>query len=178
MKRCTGCGEAKPLDDFSPDARRKDGRRARCRPCNATYVRTTTDPAKRRASDAARKPARNQRLKRRRQTDETWRRAEAEKCRIAHQRRQCGRTLAEIGEEEGWRCYLCFESVTEDEAEIEHIVPVSRGGPLQLRENVALAHEVCNKRKNARAIAALPWAHPSALDREAAALRAIEAAAA
>lgn len=33
VKTCTKCGETKPLDAFSRDRRRKDGRLARCKPC-------------------------------------------------------------------------------------------------------------------------------------------------
>src|SRR5688572_20157370 len=33
MKRCTMCGEEKPLDDFHRDKRNKDGRRAYCAKC-------------------------------------------------------------------------------------------------------------------------------------------------
>lgn len=33
MKTCTKCGETKPLDEFSREARVKDGRRAECAEC-------------------------------------------------------------------------------------------------------------------------------------------------
>ncbi len=33
MKRCSTCGQEKPLEEFSPDTRRRDGRQARCRQC-------------------------------------------------------------------------------------------------------------------------------------------------
>lgn len=33
MKVCTRCGETKPLDDFAPEKRVKDGKSARCREC-------------------------------------------------------------------------------------------------------------------------------------------------
>ena len=38
-KACTKCGETKPLDAFSPDRRRKDGRQGRCRACDAERMR-------------------------------------------------------------------------------------------------------------------------------------------
>lgn len=33
-KRCTKCQESRPSSEFSPDVRRKDGLRSRCRPCD------------------------------------------------------------------------------------------------------------------------------------------------
>src|SRR5215472_5187265 len=32
-KSCTGCGEMKPLGDYSTDKRRADGRQSRCKAC-------------------------------------------------------------------------------------------------------------------------------------------------
>jgi 5-methylcytosine-specific restriction endonuclease McrA len=37
VKRCTKCGEEKPLEDFKPDKRVKSGRTARCRKCISEY---------------------------------------------------------------------------------------------------------------------------------------------
>lgn len=36
-KACSTCGTVKPLDDFAPDNRRRDGRQARCRKCHGEY---------------------------------------------------------------------------------------------------------------------------------------------
>src|SRR5690554_4606417 len=38
-KRCTKCGEVKPLEDFRKDKRRRDGRDSRCRVCDARCSR-------------------------------------------------------------------------------------------------------------------------------------------
>src|SRR5690606_24826141 len=38
-KRCTQCGEVKPLEEFSPDKRRRDGRCSWCRGCDAKRKR-------------------------------------------------------------------------------------------------------------------------------------------
>jgi glutaredoxin-related protein len=35
MKKCTKCGEVKPLDQFSNHIRHKDGKRFRCKACEA-----------------------------------------------------------------------------------------------------------------------------------------------
>lgn len=39
MKICSKCDEEKPLDDFNADSRRKDGKRASCRECDAAQKR-------------------------------------------------------------------------------------------------------------------------------------------
>lgn len=39
MKACIACGEVKPLDDFPPDRRSRDGRQARCRPCINDWIK-------------------------------------------------------------------------------------------------------------------------------------------
>lgn len=37
MKTCTKCGSEKPLDSFSRDKRRKDGRQSHCKACKAAW---------------------------------------------------------------------------------------------------------------------------------------------
>lgn len=39
VKRCTRCGEVRPLAEYPPDKRRRDGRDSRCRACHAERVR-------------------------------------------------------------------------------------------------------------------------------------------
>lgn len=39
-KRCNGCGETKPLEDFHRHSRHKDGRQARCKICQTQSVLT------------------------------------------------------------------------------------------------------------------------------------------
>lgn len=39
MKVCTGCGLMKPLNRFSPHARRRDGLQTQCKACRAAYIR-------------------------------------------------------------------------------------------------------------------------------------------
>jgi hypothetical protein len=54
-KACTKCGEVKPLEEFSPDARARDGRQSSCRVCNraASRARRAADPEKVRAKARA-----------------------------------------------------------------------------------------------------------------------------
>lgn len=75
-----------------------------------------------------------------------------------------------LGQVDGWRfldmafaqgfaCYLCSRSFLEYEggapAEIEHIVPISKGGAIG-KENVALACHRCNTRKGRLAPVTFP----------------------
>lgn len=39
MKKCSSCGESKPLEEFHKKANAKDGRQSKCKPCNNASVR-------------------------------------------------------------------------------------------------------------------------------------------
>lgn len=59
------------------------------------------------------------------------------------QRRGPPFTLLEIAIRDGWRCHLCGRKVTRRQASIDHLIPLVDGGP-HSRDNVALAHHLCN----------------------------------
>jgi predicted nucleic acid-binding Zn ribbon protein len=70
-------------------------------------------------------------------------------------------TLREIAERDGWRCHICHRKVKDrpylgkpGDPTIDHLVPLSAGG-LHVRTNVALAHMLCNSRRNAAGTAQL-----------------------
>lgn len=54
-KRCTVCGEVKPLDEFHSDSGSPDGRRPRCVPCVKRYDDARRDERNRRAREEYRK---------------------------------------------------------------------------------------------------------------------------
>jgi 5-methylcytosine-specific restriction endonuclease McrA len=65
-----------------------------------------------------------------------------------------GYTLREIAERDGWRCHICLSQVPDrpykarpNDATIDHLIPVSAGG-MDVRSNVALAHNVCNSKRS------------------------------
>lgn len=58
-------------------------------------------------------------------------------------------TLDEIFERDGGICHLCNKKVRRRVATMDHIIPVSLGGP-HTRANVALAHHSCNSSKGNR----------------------------
>lgn len=61
-------------------------------------------------------------------------------------------TRADVLARTGGRCYLCGTTVTADDFEVDHVIPVSRGGPHVLA-NLAPACGPCNARKAARVVA-------------------------
>lgn len=70
-------------------------------------------------------------------------------------------TLDEVGDRDGWRCYLCGHSVDRTRRgrhrltpTADHLIPLSEGGE-DTFENVALAHYGCNSGRGKR-----PVEHP------------------
>jgi 5-methylcytosine-specific restriction endonuclease McrA len=98
-KRCSKCGEIKPLEDFSKDKRKEDNRQAKCKACYAEYQRErrTANPEENRRyvqswreanPDKAREKARNYRhahLQERREADRKRYAANPEKFRQSSQ---------------------------------------------------------------------------------------------
>jgi len=62
-------------------------------------------------------------------------------------------TLDEIFERDQAICHLCLQRVPRSQATMDHVVPVTKGGP-HTRANVKLAHRSCNARKGNRLLAA------------------------
>jgi|ERR1700722_218151 len=58
-------------------------------------------------------------------------------------------TLDEIFERDNQTCYLCGKAVTRRDATMDHVIPITKGGP-HTRANVKLAHRGCNARKSDR----------------------------
>jgi 5-methylcytosine-specific restriction endonuclease McrA len=62
----------------------------------------------------------------------------------------------EIFERDGWRCWICGEAVTEEDASIDHVVPIAQGGA-DAPDNLRTAHRDCNSRRG--------WLDPSGTTR-------------
>jgi 5-methylcytosine-specific restriction endonuclease McrA len=54
-----------------------------------------------------------------------------------------------VFERDGWKCGICLRPVVKEEASVDHIVPIARGGEHSYA-NVQLAHLSCNKRKGVK----------------------------
>lgn len=52
---------------------------------------------------------------------------------------------AALYERDGRACFFCLADMPNEDMTVEHLVPVSKGGPNHL-DNMVLAHELCNKR--------------------------------
>lgn len=107
-----------------------------------------------------------------------WNAANPDKRAAGHrksrmQRRNAVRTNAyvdsEVFERDGWTCYLCGKPIDPKAdrrkkwgAQIEHVVPISRGG-VDGEENVRAAHRRCNFMKHNSLLEelALPFAGPT-----------------
>ena len=54
----------------------------------------------------------------------------------------------QIGERDGWRCYLCGKRVIPSYATLDHLVPYSQGGT-EAPGNLRIVHRSCNSRRGA-----------------------------
>jgi len=52
-------------------------------------------------------------------------------------------------ESETIRCYICGELIEKGRREVDHIIPLSKGGPHRL-SNLAIACDKCNRHKSAK----------------------------
>jgi 5-methylcytosine-specific restriction endonuclease McrA len=90
--------------------------------------------------------------------NKAWEAANPEKVRARRARRRAREnnaprverfTVLEIAERDRWVCHLCHKKVTRTTWSIDHLTPLSRGGA-HTRDNVALAHVLCNATRGNR----------------------------
>ena len=55
------------------------------------------------------------------------------------------RAKAALLERDGDHCFFCNKPLVEPDITVEHLVARSRGSNLDIQDNLALAHESCNK---------------------------------
>jgi 5-methylcytosine-specific restriction endonuclease McrA len=55
--------------------------------------------------------------------------------------------LSVVAQRDHWRCHICGKKVTRENWSMDHLIPLSQGGPHSYA-NVGLAHGVCNKRRH------------------------------
>lgn len=147
MIECQACGGEVESDLCRPEKWR------RCRSCRNVYYR---EYAKRRPESVEKRKA--------------WRQANADKVRAygrkwEHKARAEGRKLIrdnrdatyvrsgarfQIFERDGGICWLCDEPVPREDFHLDHIIPVSKGGPTE-PWNLRVAHPRCNRSKGNRA---------------------------
>lgn len=187
MKRCTGCGQEKKLEEFHRRRASKDGREHSCKACRHSYYLANRERMNAQ-STAWRKenPERWREIhtKARKKLEKAgyfkaWRDANREKWREYSRRndkpeKQAARrarfrvnnpgyteryreqrdliienfTDADLALRQTGRCGICGTDLYEP-IEIDHIVPVSRGGHHTF-DNCQLAHRSCNRQKHNR----------------------------
>ena len=195
-KRCTKCGQTKPLTQYNLEKRGRDGRRAKCKECdrarsrawyeaNAEHVRAKArawheaNPERARARNRAWYEANPERARARART---WRKSNPEHIRVrnrawyeanAEHVRAKARAWNEANPErkrdivsrrrarkatavpQRWRlsecpdhlCYWCGTELTHDNTHLDHIMPLSLGGP-HTPDNTANTCAPCNLTKN------------------------------
>ena len=165
VKKCTVCGMIKPTNDYYWHGGKIAGD---CKECNyhkrqAAYK---ADPEKfrKKARDWGNKNSekRKQKLlewraknpdKRReyynRTRENNFARVHEYRARIRNAPRIEGFTREEIIMRDGYICHICGGFVLPEELHIDHVIPLSRGGP-HTRDNAAVAHRHCNLSKGGR----------------------------
>ena len=100
-----------------------------CHECGAAFLAGTRYPHKYCSKRCARKN--------RRRLDKRKRRAWTRTTNVGTV------DLATIAQRDGWRCHICHRKVSRANWSLDHLIPLSYGGP-HTNENTALAHHRCN----------------------------------
>lgn len=169
MKKCRSCGIVKPLDDFQPESRVRDGRAATCRKCHrlkygAYKGRTEEQLARHRREERERRLANPERARRIKRAEyernrekyaartKRWRRENAERRRkqsvVDARRRRLDRDADAVAYADVLRRDVCSYCGTSHTDEVDHIVPSARGGANNWT-NLTAACRRCNLTKNA-----------------------------
>ena len=170
MKTCTKCRESKPTDQFHRKAASKDGLQGRCKVCQADQQAANraanpekiaaqqsacraANPEKYAAQQSARRAANPEKF---RAWDAAYAKAHPEK-RAATTARRRARKAGAAGTftTEQWAARLdyyggkCIYCGTTDNIQIEHRIPLSRGGT-NWPSNLIPACRSCNCKKNTK----------------------------
>lgn len=171
MKKCSQCGETKPLEAFYRDSTRPDGYMYQCKVCSRAIHRSWRKghPEEVRAISRRWREAHPEEVQ---SNSHEWYVAHSEEARAntrewckghpertrAHSRKRRvllrGATHKPYDEytiyaRDQGICWLCGRSVDVGEFAIDHFVPVSKGGP-DIPENVRIVHPWCNSAKHNR----------------------------
>jgi len=176
VKSCVRCSTIKPLDEFTIDARRKDGRNVYCRSC--TRERNRESYERNKANEAERKRiAYQQNRDRFLQRNRAWRDANRDREREQHKayyranpdvflrsranRREAieaaakfritSRDLERALRRHGGRCVYCGMTFGEIRVTWDHVIPVARGGAHGIG-NLVPACQRCNSSKGKRTV--------------------------
>jgi len=135
-KTCTKCGQTKPLTQYNLEKRGRDGRRAKCKECDRARSRAWYEAN----AEHVRAKAR------------AWNEANPERKRDIVSRRRARKATAvpqrwRLSECPDHLCYWCGTELTHDNTHLDHIMPLSLGGP-HTPDNTANTCAPCNLTKN------------------------------
>jgi 5-methylcytosine-specific restriction endonuclease McrA len=152
--RCITCDETKPAESFYSNPAKRNGLGSSCRSCvSETYkTRWREKPSEERAAHCAQSRVWE---KRNSQRVRASKESNAERNAVCYMRRNARRRGAAhadavsplvVLELHDGACGVCGEDVDPFDFQIDHIVPLYRGG-LHTYENCQPAHAVCNLEK-------------------------------
>ncbi len=138
MKKCTKCGEEKPLEKFTKDNRNKDGRGGQCKVCRNLVQKANHCPeAYRRKSQKWYEENPQKHL---------------DKC--AREKNKRRARLANVPSDNWTRsevftgnCWYCGIEVSIQNFHADHFVPLAKGGS-NTRDNIVCSCANCNLRKS------------------------------
>lgn len=169
-KTCTKCGQIQALDNFYKHATNADGLFSWCKPCHKIIKRTSRqrnrahynqrarehyarNPERFRTASANYRAANPQRVA---ETFKKWSQANPEKARERGARRRARREqngIFIVSQKERLRLYgsPCFYCGSNEQIQIDHVIPIARGGRHSIG-NLVAACAKCNNFKRARFI--------------------------
>ena len=169
-KRCSKCDQDLSLDSFGQNKRAPDGKRNHCKPCYnaymAKYYKENPEPVKARTAryfaanreelNWKRKEFRQRHLERENASVKLWAQLNPDKVRAAKSKNRAKRKLAvryqvtatEVRKMLSAKCFYCEAN---DANQLDHVVPLSRGGCHSVG-NLVGACAPCNLQKNNKTI--------------------------
>lgn len=151
VKKCSKCKQELPPEEFYKNASRKDGRCDECKSCTLARRATQVERLRSRAREKTEK-YKKVRARSKHAYQQTKKAKEAERFR-KHRRRATYSepyTLEQIHAEWHGLCVVCEEPVPLEQATIEHIIPIAKGG-LNTPQNVGPSHSSCNSKMGCKA---------------------------
>lgn len=156
VKICIRCEKEKEVEDFYKHLKTKDGRNSWCKECCKSYAYNYDKLRPDRWKDWCNKNQEKQKLARKR-----WRKNNKERVRLEKRKSEAKRNalkrlckehftindVLELLELQGNKCYYCGVSLKE--YQIEHKIPISRGGE-NGRENICMSCSSCNRKKHTK----------------------------